>query len=86
MKLKAAIILFFSVLDEKQRRLYAGLESLKLGRGGDRTLAALTGLDVHTVGRGRRELMQQNVQVDRIRQAGGGRKSVKKNAGSARSD
>jgi len=26
---KAAIILFFSILDEKQRRLYAGLESLK---------------------------------------------------------
>jgi len=77
-ELKAAIILFFSVLDEKQRRLYAGLESLKLGRGGDRTLGALTGLDVHTVARGRRELMQQDVQVDRIRKAGGGRKSVEK--------
>lgn len=77
-ELKAAIILFFSVLDEKQRRLYAGLESLKLGRGGDRALAALTGLDVHTVARGRRELMQQDVQVDRIRKAGGGRKSVEK--------
>jgi hypothetical protein len=77
-ELKAAIILFFSVLDEKQRRLYAGLESLKLGRGGDRALAALTGLDAHTVARGRRELMQQDVQVDRIRRAGGGRKSVEK--------
>lgn len=77
-ELKAAIILFFTVLDEKQRRLYAGLESLKLGRGGDRALAALTGLDVHTVARGRRELMQQDVQVDRIRKVGGGRKSVGK--------
>lgn len=77
-ELKAAIVLFFSVLDEKQRRLYAGLESLKLGRGGDRALAALTGLEVHTVARGRRELMQQDVQVDRIRKAGGGRKSVEK--------
>ena len=36
-ELKAAIILFFSVLDEQQRRLYAGLESLTLGHGGDRT-------------------------------------------------
>ncbi len=77
-ELKAAIILFFGVLNEKQRRLYAGLESLKLGRGGDRALADLTGLDVHTVGRGRREVMQQDVQVDRIRKAGGGRKSVGK--------
>ena len=30
-ELKAAIILFFSLLDERERRVYAGLESLKLG-------------------------------------------------------
>jgi len=30
-ELKAALILFFSILDERQRRLYAGLESFKLG-------------------------------------------------------
>jgi len=35
---KAAILLFYSLLDEQQRRLYAALESLKLGRGGDRQL------------------------------------------------
>ncbi len=35
-ELKAAIVLFVSMLDEKQRRSYAGLESLKLGHGGDR--------------------------------------------------
>ena len=34
-ELRAAIVLFFSLLDEKQRRLYAGLESLKTGHGGD---------------------------------------------------
>ena len=32
-ELKASILLFYSLLDEQQRRLYAGLESLKLGRG-----------------------------------------------------
>src|ERR1700693_4969749 len=31
-ELKASILLFYSLLDEQQRRLYAGLESLKLGR------------------------------------------------------
>ena len=36
---KAAIVLFCSLPDEKQRRLYAGLESLKLGYGGDQRLA-----------------------------------------------
>ena len=38
-ELKAAIILFFSLLDEKQRRLYAGLESVKIGHGGDKKIA-----------------------------------------------
>jgi hypothetical protein len=30
---KAILVLFCSMLDERQRRLYAGLESLKLGHG-----------------------------------------------------
>ena len=38
-ELRAAIVLFFSLLDEKQRRLYAGLEAAKLGHGGDRKIA-----------------------------------------------
>lgn len=77
-ELKAAIILFYSLLDEKQRRLYAGLESLKLGRGGDRLLAEFLGLDTHTVARGREQLVTQDVEVDRVRRGGGGRKPVEK--------
>jgi len=77
-ELKAAIILFFSLLDEKQRRLYAGLESLKFGHGGNRKLAELLGLDAGTVARGRRELLAQDVEVEHVRRAGAGRKSVEK--------
>jgi hypothetical protein len=77
-ELKAAILLFYSLLDEQQRRLYAGLESLKLGRGGDRHLAAFLDLDSHTVARGRQQLLAQDVEVDRVRRAGGGRKPVEK--------
>jgi hypothetical protein len=77
-ELKAAIILFFSLLDEKQRRLYAGLESLKLGHGGDRRMAKLLGMGVGAVARGRRELMERDVEVDRIRRSGAGRKPVEK--------
>ena len=77
-EMKAAIVLFFSMLDEKQRRLYAGLESLKLGYGGDQRIAAFIGMDPHTVAKGRRELIQQDVEMDRIRKAGGGRKPVEK--------
>jgi len=77
-ELRAAIVLFFSLLDEKQRRLYAGLEALKSGRGGDGRIAELLGLDAGTVARGRRELLTQDVEIDRIRAMGGGRKSVEK--------
>jgi len=77
-ELKAAIILFFSILNERQRRLYAGLESFKLGHGGDSKIADLLGLDVHTVARGRRELFSQDFEVKGVRKKGGGRKSVEK--------
>ena len=77
-ELKAAIVLFFSLLDEKQRRLFAGLESLKLGYGGDRRIAEFVGMDPHTVAKGRRELIEQDFESDRIRKAGGGRKPVEK--------
>ena len=77
-ELKASILLFYSLLDEQQRRLYAGLESLKLGRGGDTQLAGFLDLDPHTVARGRQQLLAQDVEVDRARRTGGGRKPVEK--------
>src|SRR5450432_3643893 len=75
-ELRAAIVLFASLLDEQQRRLYAGLESLQLG--GDRQIAELLGLDPHTVARGRRQLLARDVKTDRVRAVGGGRKPVEK--------
>jgi hypothetical protein len=77
-ELKAAIVLFSSMLNEKQRRLYAGLESLKLGYGGDQRIAEFIGMDPHTVAKGRRELLEQDLETDRIRKAGGGRKPLEK--------
>jgi len=77
-ELKAAIVLFFSLLDERKRRLYAGLESLKWGHGGDRKVANLLGLDEKTVARGRRELLDQNLDYDGVRKPGGGRRPLKK--------
>ena len=78
-ELKAAIILFFSLLDERQRRFFAGLESLKIGQGGDARIAHLLGVDPHTVAKGRRELLQRDIVVDGVRKRGGGRPSTKKN-------
>jgi len=75
---KAVILLFSSMLNEKQRRLYAGLESLKLGHSGDAHIAALLGMDPHTVARGRQELVDAECRRDTIRVSGGGRLSQEK--------
>ena len=77
-QLRAAIVLFASLLDERQRRLYAGLESLKCGWGGDRRIASLLGIDVGTVARGRQQLVTGNVERTRVRRPGGGRHPVEK--------
>ncbi len=77
-ELRAAIVLFYSLLDERQRRLFAGLEATKIGHGGDRKMAHLLGLDPHTVAKGRRELFGGSVERGRIRRAGGGNRRVEK--------
>lgn len=77
-ELMAGIVLFFSMLDEKQKRLYAGLESQKLGYGGDNKIGELLGLDIHTVSRGREDLFGANPDVKDIRVKGGGRKPIEK--------
>jgi hypothetical protein len=77
-ELKAAIVLFYSFLDERQRRLYAGLEAMKVGHGGDAQVAELLGIDPGTVARGRAELLGGDIEPGRVRRGGGGRPSVKK--------
>lgn len=77
-EVKAAMVLFYSLLDEKQRRLCAGLESLKWGHGGDAKVAEFLGIDPHTVAKGRRQLLSRDFEVERIRRAGAGRESVEK--------
>lgn len=80
-ELKAAIVLFYSILDEKQRRLYAGLESLKIGHGGDNLISQLLKTDPETVSKGRKELISGYFEKDRVRKQGAGRPEVKKNSG-----
>jgi len=72
--------LLLSRLNEQQRRWYVGLESKKLGHGGDTRLSEITGMHVETIRRGRRELEHLLVDrpVDRIRLPGGGRHRVEK--------
>jgi hypothetical protein len=77
-ELKAAIMLFYALLDEQQRRLFAGLESMRLGHGGDTLLGGFLGLDAHTIARGRQQLLEHNVVSGRTRRQGGGRPATEK--------
>lgn len=78
-ELKAAIILFFSILSENERRLYSGIESLRIGHGGDRKVANFFGISVDTVAKGKTELLERDINMERIRKPGAGRKEIKKN-------
>jgi hypothetical protein len=73
--------LLMSRLDEQQRRWYAAVESAKIGFGGDAQIARITGLNVETIRRGRREMAEQLATrpTKRIRVTGGGRPRVEKN-------
>jgi hypothetical protein len=75
---QAAKALFYSLLDEQQRRLFAGLESLQRGHGGEQQMAQFFGLDADTVARGRNELLNGQVLRGRVRQPGAGRPAVEK--------
>jgi hypothetical protein len=72
--------LLLSRMDEQQRRWYVGLESMKIGHGGDARLSQITGLNAETIRRGREELENDlnDRPPDRVRREGGGRPSVEK--------
>jgi hypothetical protein len=72
--------LLLARLDEQQRRWLAALESQKVGRGGDRLVSRITGLNVETIRRGRRELdaSLRDCPPDRIRRPGAGRPRAQK--------
>jgi len=72
--------LLLARLDERERRWLAALESQKVGRGGDRLVSRITGLNVETIRRGRRELdaSLRDCPPERIRRPGAGRPRVQK--------
>ena len=66
-------------LDERSRRLFAGLLARQLGHGGIQQVAEITGLSCKTIRRGLRESERgQAESLDRVRRPGGGRKRVEK--------
>ena len=69
-----------SRLDAQQRRWYAAIEANRLGHGGEQLVAPITGLDPHTIRRGRQELAVSLAErpTDRVRVPGAGRPRAEK--------
>jgi hypothetical protein len=67
---------FYNSLSEKDRRRYAGIEASKLGYGGIRYIGGVLKCDDEAVSRGMQELKAELKKAPRIREPGGGRKSV----------
>jgi len=63
-------------LDERQRRLWLGVEAQALGSGGVAVIARATGADVKTVRRGTAEIESGAEPGGRVRGPGGGRPSL----------
>jgi hypothetical protein len=72
--------LLLSRLGEAERRWYAAVEANRLGHGGARLVAQITGLDEKTIRRGQEEVAGSlaDAPIKRQRRAGGGRPSVEK--------
>ena len=68
---------FARLLDEKQRRLFAGMEANRRGRGGQRQVAEILELTARTVRRGQREV-EHGENIPSIRRGGAGRPLVEK--------
>lgn len=74
-----AINRVLAMLDERQRRLFAGLLAMRRGHGGILAVAEITGLSRTTIRRGLEELRRGvGLTRRRIRKPGGGRKLLEK--------
>ncbi len=68
-------ILFYNNLSEKDKRLFAGLESMKIGYSGVSTVSKKLNIHKHTIRTGKKELMSgELVPCFKVRKKGGGRK------------
>lgn len=67
-------------LNERQRRWVAALEATRLGYGGTRAVAQITGMDEKTIRKGRREVEHEfrDLDLTRVRRVGAGRKPIEK--------
>jgi len=68
-------LLFLNNLSEKDKRLFAGLEAMKIGYYGVNETSKKFNMNKHTIRTGQKELLSEDlVPAGQIRRKGGGRK------------
>ena len=73
--IESQMVVFYNLLSEKYRRLYAANEALKLGYGGINYIAKILNCDRKTIHKGILDLNNpETIEKDRVRAKGGGRK------------
>lgn len=74
--LKSKWLQIYPYLDERSRRIWAGIEAQQIGRGGKTLVQAATGMDWKTIEKGVQEASSKDAVEQRLRRKGGGRKSL----------
>jgi len=68
---------FYEQLSERQKRLFVGLKAMEIGYYGVKEVSKRFDIHIHTVRRGKKELLLEIVPpAKKIRQKGGGRKKT----------
>jgi hypothetical protein len=75
-ELKEKVTALLPYLNERQRRLFLAVEARALGHGGVARVARAAGVSRPTIQQGLRELAGSGAPAERVRRAGGGRKSL----------
>ncbi len=75
-ELREKVTALLPYLNERQRRLFLAVEARALGHGGVARVARAAGVSRPTIQQGLRELAGAGAPTERVRRAGGGRKSL----------
>ena len=78
-KLLQTKVAFISTLNEVEKRRYAGILAIEIGRGGISKINKLSGMSRDTIKKGKQEVETQEISKPsmRLRKIGGGRKQIK---------
>ncbi len=82
-EIEEQMIRYYRSLSEKDKRRYAAVEAIKLGRGGKSYINELFGCDYKTIAKGQEEILDEKIlEETKVRKKGGGPKqAVEKHKG-----